>query len=105
MEHASSPKNSAAMRRNLKNWDSNSVTNCSRWERLKSWPRSPNMALTGKTIVITRAASQSADLRNRLEDLGARVIECPSIQVVPPNSWKAVDEAIRKLRTYNWLLF
>jgi uroporphyrinogen III methyltransferase/synthase len=63
------------------------------------------MALTGKTIVITRAAAQSGELRNRLEDLGARVIECPTIQIVPPKSWKPVDEAIRKLATYQWLLF
>jgi uroporphyrinogen III methyltransferase / synthase len=63
------------------------------------------MALTGKTIVITRAASQSADLRNRLEDLGARVIECPTIQIIPPKTWKPVDEAIRRLSTYQWLLF
>jgi uroporphyrinogen III methyltransferase/synthase len=63
------------------------------------------MALTGKTIVITRAAAQSADLRNRLEDLGARVIECPTIQIIPPKTWKPVDEAIRRLSTYQWLLF
>ena len=63
------------------------------------------MALTGKTIVITRAASQSADLRAQLEDLGARVIECPTIQIVPPKSWKPVDDAIRRVNTYQWLLF
>ncbi len=63
------------------------------------------MALTGKTILITRAASQSADLRSRLEDLGARVIECPTIHIVPPKSWKPVDEAIRRIQTYQWLLF
>jgi uroporphyrinogen III methyltransferase / synthase len=63
------------------------------------------MALTGKTIVITRAASQSAGLRTQLEDLGARVIECPTIHIVPPKSWKPVDEAIRRLHAYQWLLF
>jgi uroporphyrinogen III methyltransferase/synthase len=63
------------------------------------------MALAGKTIVITRAPSQSAELRKRLEDLGARVIECPTIQIVPPKSWKPVDDAIRRLHTYQWLLF
>src|SRR5204863_834022 len=67
--------------------------------------RSPNMALSGKTIVITRAAAQAADLRTQLEDLGARVIECPTIQIVPPKSWKPVDDAIRRLHTYQWLLF
>jgi len=63
------------------------------------------MALSGKTVVITRAASQSAELRSGLEDLGARVIECPTIHIVPPVSWKPVDDAIRRLNTYNWLLF
>lgn len=63
------------------------------------------MALKGKTVLITRAASQSAELRSQLEALGARVIECPTIQIVPPKSWKPVDDAIRQLYTYNWLLF
>lgn len=63
------------------------------------------MELTGKTILVTRAAAQSADLRTRLEDLGARVIECPTIQIVPPKTWKPVDDAIRRLQTYQWLLF
>ena len=67
--------------------------------------KSPSTELTGKTVLITRAASQSADLRSRLEDLGARVIECPTIQIVPPKTWKPVDEAIRRLNTYQWLLF
>lgn len=63
------------------------------------------MALRGKTIVITRAASQSADLRNRLEEKGARVIESPTIQIVPPTTWKPVDDVIRRMHTYQWLLF
>ena len=63
------------------------------------------MELSGKTVLITRAASQSAELRARLEDLGARVIECPTIQIVPPKTWKPVDDAIRRLGTYQWLLF
>jgi uroporphyrinogen III methyltransferase / synthase len=63
------------------------------------------MELSGKTVLITRAASQSAELRSRLEDLGARVIECPTIQIVPPKTWRPVDDAIRRLNTYQWLLF
>src|SRR5437762_872025 len=63
------------------------------------------MELIGKTVLITRAASQSAELRSSLEELGARVIECPTIQIVPPKTWKPVDDAIRRLQTYQWLLF
>ncbi len=67
--------------------------------------KSPSTELSGKTVLITRASSQSAELRSRLEDLGARVIECPTIQIVPPKTWKPVDDAIRRLNTYQWLLF
>lgn len=63
------------------------------------------MDLTAKTILITRASSQSGELRTRLESLGARVIESPAIRIVPPKTWKPVNEAIRQLSTYNWVLF
>jgi uroporphyrinogen III methyltransferase / synthase len=63
------------------------------------------MVLTGKTTLITRAATQSAELRKQLELAGARVLECPTIQIVPPKTWKPVDEVIGQLDTYQWLLF
>src|SRR5258706_221792 len=63
------------------------------------------MDLTGKTILTTRAASQSGELRNKLEALGARVIECPAIEIVPVDDWSAVDAAIQKLESYQWLIF
>jgi uroporphyrinogen III methyltransferase/synthase len=63
------------------------------------------MGLKGKTIVITRAAEQAADLRRALESRGARVLECPTIAIVPPADWTHVDEAIGRLDTYHWLLF
>src|SRR5215471_17093420 len=105
MESASSRTKPAGLQSIRLNWDLSLVKDCFPWERERFLPRSPNMALTSKTIVITRAASQSAELRNRLEDLGARVIECPTIQIVPPKSWKPVDDAIRQLQTYHWLMF
>jgi len=66
---------------------------------------SPSTELKGKTVLITRAAAQATELRSRLEDLGARVVECPTIQIVPPKTWKPVDDAIRRLNTYQWVLF
>ena len=63
------------------------------------------MVLLGKTILITRATSQSGDLRNGLEALGARVLECPSIQIVPVDNWKEVDRSIASLDSYQWLIF
>src|SRR5216117_3494671 len=63
------------------------------------------MALHGRTILITRAAAQSGDLRKGLEALGARVIECPSIEIVPVEDWTEVDRAIENLNSYQWLVF
>ena len=37
--------------------------------------------------------------------MGARVIECPTIQIVDPDDWTPVDDAIRRLNSYQWLLF
>src|SRR5580658_7478512 len=77
-----------------------------RWAKNFSTPASSaHMNLQGKTILTTRAAAQSGELRKRLEDLGARVIECPTIQIVDPADWSAVDEAILRLNSYQWLLF
>jgi uroporphyrinogen III methyltransferase / synthase len=63
------------------------------------------MGLAGKNILVTRAASQSAQLRDALSRLGARVIECPTIQIEPVADWTDVDRAISELNSYQWLLF
>jgi uroporphyrinogen III methyltransferase/synthase len=63
------------------------------------------MDLTDKTILTTRAASQSGELRSKLEALGARVIECPTIEIVPVDDWSAADAAVQNLGSYEWLLF
>lgn len=63
------------------------------------------MTLSGKTILITRAASQSGDLRKGLEELGAHVLECPSIEIVPAEDWTEVDRTIASLNSYQWAIF
>jgi uroporphyrinogen III methyltransferase / synthase len=63
------------------------------------------MDLQGKTILTTRATSQSGTLRAKLEALGSHVIEFPTIEIVPVDDWSIVDEAIEKLPEYQWLLF
>jgi uroporphyrinogen III methyltransferase/synthase len=63
------------------------------------------MDLLGKTILITRAASQSDSLRNGLESAGARVIELPAIQIVPLEDWTEVDRAVANLPSYDWVIF
>ncbi len=61
--------------------------------------------LFGKKLVITRAREQASDFVQVLYMLGADCIEFPTIEVVPPDSWDALDASIQKLQEYNWLLF
>lgn len=62
------------------------------------------MELRGKTILITRAATQSEELRASLENAGARVVECPAIEIVPVSDWTEVDRAAANLAGYDWLI-
>ena len=61
--------------------------------------------LLGKRIVVTRARVQASDLVERLRELGAECMECPTIQVVPPESWDKLDAALERLPSYDWLVF
>jgi uroporphyrinogen III methyltransferase/synthase len=63
------------------------------------------MGLKGKTVLLTRARSQNASLRNGLEGFGARVVEIPTIEITGPNSWAPVDQAIERLEEYDWVVF
>src|SRR6266478_7483283 len=61
--------------------------------------------LTNKRILITRTRHQASDLATQLEALGATPILIPTIEIVPPTSFAALDAALTCLRTYDWLVF
>ena len=61
--------------------------------------------LFGKRIVVTRAREQASGFLTELTRLGAECLEFPTIEVVPPESWEALDRAINALEDYHWLLF
>ncbi|MEJ2723909.1 MAG: uroporphyrinogen-III C-methyltransferase, partial [Deltaproteobacteria bacterium] len=61
--------------------------------------------LFGKRIVVTRAREQASDFLKGLSALGALCIEFPTIEVIPPSGWDALDGAVRSLESYQWLLF
>jgi len=61
--------------------------------------------LFGRGIVVTRPESQAESLTALLQDAGARVISFPTIRVVSPESWDGLDNAIRHLEDYAWLIF
>lgn len=61
--------------------------------------------LAGRTVVVTRAASQAGEFVTELENYGAKVIICPTIEITEPESYERLDEAIDHLYGYDWLIF
>ncbi len=64
-----------------------------------------NRPLLGKKIVVTRARQQANALLARLNALGAETIEFPVIQIVPPESFAPMDNAITRLNEFDWVIF
>lgn len=60
--------------------------------------------LAGKTILITRAASQSSEFSRMLTEQGATVFEMPALEIREPSTWEPLDQAIATLDTFNWLI-
>ena len=61
--------------------------------------------LFGKRIVVTRPREQAAELVEALEQLGATVIEAPTVKIVPPEDFAPLDEACANLSQYDWIVF
>lgn len=70
--------------------------------RLNWYDRRP---LSGRKIVVTRAREQASEMRDALAELGAQVLECPSIRIEPLVEYEQADAAIRKLGEYSWIIF
>ncbi len=61
--------------------------------------------LSGKRIVVTRTRKQAGALSNRLRDLGAEVIELPTIRIEPPSDLRAFAELVQDSHGYDWIVF
>jgi uroporphyrinogen III methyltransferase/synthase len=61
--------------------------------------------LFGKGVLVTRPRDQAPALSNLLAEQGAEPIECPMLEICPPDNWSPVDEAIQELSLYDWVIF
>ncbi len=61
--------------------------------------------LFGKRVVVTRTRTQASELSRQLTDLGAEVLEIPTIAIKPPKSLAPLREGIASIGTYDWLVF
>lgn len=71
-------------------------------ETLKWFEKQP---LFGKRVLVTRARAQASDLSAALRTLGADVLQFPTIEIQPPESYQQLDEAITEIKTYDWVIF
>ena len=61
--------------------------------------------LFGRRVVVTRARAQAGELSTQLEKLGAEVYEFPTIEISPPEDFRPLDDAIRQLDSFDWLVY
>jgi uroporphyrinogen III methyltransferase/synthase len=63
--------------------------------------------LFGQRIVVTRTREQASQLSKQLSDLGAEVLEIPTIKIAPPSEdrRREIIDALLELNSYDWLVF
>jgi uroporphyrinogen III methyltransferase/synthase len=61
--------------------------------------------LFGQTVVVTRTRHQASDLSEKLLELGANVIEVPTIELAPPQNWDEVDQNLTRAGEFDWVIF
>ena len=71
-------------------------------EKINWFERKP---LFGKSIVVTRSREQASVLVHKLEELGANVIEMPTIKIIPADHPEPIYESIEKIESYDWIIF
>ncbi len=64
-----------------------------------------HLSLFGRRVAITRTREGNSGLRDKLEHLGAEVIELPLINVVPDVQRDVLVEILAELGTYDWIVF
>ena len=60
--------------------------------------------LANRTILVTRAQSQSSKFTTLLKEQGATVVEMAALAITPPSSWNDLDCAIANLNQFQWLI-
>jgi len=61
--------------------------------------------LFGKRVVVTRTREQASELAHQLTELGADVLEIPTLKIVAPKRQELVAEMMGGLGSYQWMVF
>lgn len=78
-----------------------------RFRKKLSWfdPSSKRLKLHGKTVLVTRPKAQASALTHLLQMHGASVLELPSIEILPPKSFTALNRAVKEIHKFDWIFF
>ncbi|MDA8168812.1 MAG: uroporphyrinogen-III C-methyltransferase [Nitrospiraceae bacterium] len=68
-------------------------------EKLKWYEDKP---LFGHRVLLTREHREGFE---ELAELGAEIMEFPTLEIEPPDDWSALDEALGSLGSYDWIIF
>ena len=71
-------------------------------DKLNWFERRP---LFGQRVVVTRSRDQASQLSRKLSELGAEVLEIPTIRIEAPTNREALVDALLELNAYDWLVF
>lgn len=69
-----------------------------------SFPTVPSAPLSGKRVLITRAAHQVAPFEQLLQQQGALAVALPVIEIIAPESWQPLDHALTQLSQYRYVI-
>jgi uroporphyrinogen III methyltransferase/synthase len=61
--------------------------------------------LKGLTFLNTRDARSAPALSDMLQEQGGRVVECPTIEIAPPSSWREFDARTAQITQDDWIVF
>jgi uroporphyrinogen III methyltransferase/synthase len=61
--------------------------------------------LFGKTVIVTRSRDQASEFSEQLIDLGANVLEFPTISITDPDDFAPLDKGIKGLESTDWIIF
>jgi uroporphyrinogen III methyltransferase/synthase len=75
---------------------------CRRRERLQWFESRP---LFRTRVLVLRPPHQAMELIDKFERLGTEVLSTPAFEILPPQSWAAVDAAIERLAEFAWIVF
>ena len=63
-----------------------------------------SLPLVGRRVLVTRALQQAGRFSRELRALGAEPVEVPVLEIVEPESYAPLDDALQHLDRYDWLI-